>query len=156
MHPVGTVPTVKMHPVGTVPTVKMHPIGTVPTIKMHPIGTVPTDKMHPVGTLIFFIYFLKLEFGLYSKNMWPLVASIKLSKSDKQSTKNNPQAIKDALKPLNLSPLWNFSYLGVKCHVPLLQSPVSALIKISELPKGVMSNWEFYGNFAVFFSDTSS
>ena len=34
MHPVGTLPTVKMHPVGTVLTVKMHPVGSLPWMKI--------------------------------------------------------------------------------------------------------------------------
>ena len=44
-----------MHPVGTVPTVKMHHVGTVPTDKMHPIGIVPTDKVQPILTHVMLV-----------------------------------------------------------------------------------------------------
>ena len=72
----GTVPPFKMHPGGTVPPFKMHPGGTVPPFKMHPGGTVPPFKMHPGGTLNFYELFFELEFGLWSKNNWLLVASV--------------------------------------------------------------------------------
>ena len=59
----------------------MHNIGTIPTFRMHNIGTVPMFKIHNIGTPKIYNLCLVLEFRLYSKNKWPLVALVFLLES---------------------------------------------------------------------------
>ena len=58
-------------------------MGTVPVFRMHNIGTISMFKMHNVGTPKMYDLCLELEFRLYGRNKWPLVAPVFLLESSR-------------------------------------------------------------------------